>query len=708
MQKIKWGLLVFVVGLFLFGSRVNAFTCTGWGCDYVTDPVTGGTSQTCHGTPAGCDESGYSEWICIDNPGTPGCPGGVSCGPGKYVCNRGCCNIGGGGSHQGGGETSCSYGYIVNCPPGYTRGGTTYTVTEAYFTELSSCGMQVGSAQVLLGSNNNPHNGDGNPTYNIANYQCYNCPSGSTLQCTISRNRQYQRSNCINPTYCGGDDYVSHYQSGGMCYGTTKCQNEECGWVDFYEVTTTCLGEGETCTCVNNCTQTAPTGLSIVAGPTVGTTARASWTLGTGGEAQFIWVDEDQAEVNAGCPTAGDCEMSLQLPAVANNMLVNGLTPLRTYYFRIINIGGPGCGDTEVTGTYTTPASTGVISGKVYLDSSNNCGTTAFAGQSVVLDGVTTAVTGADGSFTHNAALAATHNLFVTIPSGYTCSTGAGCSGCSKKTGVVSPSANNYFYLTQNRDAWWQAKGAGVYAGSSAGGVTIGSTIPNSVVDKYLVIPDGGSAAAVLRASGDSPSLGQGSVNSESWSAKSTYKGKRADYNYFAKEMGVVPSTTSDWQSDTLNQQTYNSSKDFWYVDPAGTAAISSAWQVANGEKYTVFVNGDLRIGADIVVAPGGFLAFIVKGDVTIDPAVANVQGLYVTQDNFITESTGTDVQLEVEGSVVAWGDISLARDMVANNSNSPAEIFRYRADLLTNMPDEMKSFVMQWKEVVPGTYESQ
>ncbi len=647
---------------------------------------------------------------CCDGEGGFG-----TCDAGYYSCNNGsahggsgnCCAIGSGGGGGGGNEPSCNYAYIINCPPGYTRGNNVISTTEVSIQNLRNCNNAVGSAQTLGSCSSWTYDTDQGFdvcwAYYVNNYQCYTgCGTGSTLQCVNVPENYTYNSTTASPGCPSGHTAVSGITY-GACYLTT---NDKGHWVNVCPTSITCQRYVESCSCVSACTQTAPTGLSIVAGPTVGTTATVAWTLGTGGEAQYIWIDEDQTEVSAGCPTSGDCEMSVQLPASAYNMLVSGLTPLRTYYIRIVNIGGPGC-SSEITGTYTTPASTGVISGKVYLDSGNNCGTTAFPGQNVVLDGVTTAVSGADGSFTYNAAVAATHTLAVTIPSGYTCSTAAGCSGCSK-SGVVSSSANNYFYLTQNRDAWWQAKGAGVYAGSSAGGVTIGSTIPNSVVDNYLVIPDGGSAAAVVRASGDSPSLGQGSVNSESWSAKSTYKGKRADYNYFAKEMGVVPSTTSDWQSDTLNQQAYNSSKDFWYVDPAGTAAISSAWQVANGEKYTVFVNGDLRIGADIVVDPGGFLAFIVKGDVTIDPAVANIQGLYVTQDNFITESAGTDVQLEVEGSVVAWGDISLTRDMVANNSNSPAEIFRYRADLMTNMPDEMKSFVMQWKEVVPGTYESQ
>jgi hypothetical protein len=336
----------------------------------------------------------------------------VGCPSGMYMTNNGCKQIGsGGGGSTGGGGGSCQNA-SVNCAPGATI-SLGQVVSQRCYSEWggSFCGA-IGTAQrqgdieqtccsgYHEATNETPYNSCDNPL--IYTYAC--CPAGSTESChmvegpEVTRELGYSGDPSIQGCYGQGEYNKSWYHNGNCRDIIIRRGQEDEEQIYVCDWNVVCGTQIQSCTCISSCTQTAPTGLSIVAGPTVGTTARASWTLGTGGEAQFIWVDEDQAEVNAGCPTAGDCEMSLQLPAVANNMLVNGLTPLRTYYFRIINIGGPGCGDTEVTGTYTTPASTGVISGKVYLDSSNSCETTAFAGQNVVLDGVTTAVTGADGA----------------------------------------------------------------------------------------------------------------------------------------------------------------------------------------------------------------------------------------------------------------------------------------------------------------------
>ena len=81
-------------------------------------------------------------------------------------------------------------------------------------------------------------------------------------------------------------------------------------------------------------------------------------------------------------------------------------------------------------------------------------------------------------------------------------------------------------------------------------------------------------------------------------------------------------------------------------------------------------------------------VAVIVKGKVTVDPSV-----------------TSGATQLDVQGSIVAWGNISLGRDLGADNITNPAEKFTHRMDLLQNMPESMKTFQMEWSEVVPGTY---
>jgi hypothetical protein len=188
--------------------------------------------------------------------------------------------------------------------------------------------------------------------------------------------------------------------------------------------------------------------------------------------------------------------------------------------------------------------------------------------------------------------------------------------------------------------------------------------------------------------------------------ARSTYQGKKTGYDFFAKQLGVLPGQAADWTT-TIGQGNCTAGEDFCY-GPGAT--ISSAWNVASGQKYVVLVDGNLRINAKITVASGGFLAIIVNGSVTVDPSVTQMQGLYVMNGNFVTETSasGDDAQLNVAGSVVAWGNVVLNRDLgsgAAGNIVSPAELFVYRSDLLVNMPEKMKTFVMQWSEVVPGTF---
>jgi len=133
---------------------------------------------------------------------------------------------------------------------------------------------------------------------------------------------------------------------------------------------------------------------------------------------------------------------------------------------------------------------------------------------------------------------------------------------------------------------------------------------------------------------------------------------------------------------------------------------LSAAWQVTNSESYVVFVDGDLLIDENVTVASGGFLAFVVRGSINIDPAVTTVEGLYIADSNLIVNSNGSvDVPLSANGSFTAWGSVSLNRDLDTDNFSTPAVVFSYRPDLIVNMPDDMRTYALQWSEVVPGTY---
>lgn len=693
--------------------------CSSWTCS--TETVNGNTSQVCTGDPPGC---------VFTQSGT------ISCDPGYYACNRrlGCCQIGD-PTDGGGGTNECTV-RTDNCAYNWTPAPNMllpgvdpnpYCRRPTYCPPLGNAQIQTGCCMTDWTDPDHPEGVCTTPQ--VKSVQC--CPPGTAegYTDTVSSNYTYTHSCydnaglghiCQNPT----DIWIIDGRAvGDLCYtGRNNCDGdgENCETFPVWNFSTTCTRVTRTYSCVSTCNTTAPTAVSTPAGPNVGTSIVINWTPGANGVSQLFWVDEQDAgqpagthvELDAGCPTLGDCEASRLLGTTINSQTVYGLQPLTTYFYRIVTYKDTTC-HSEVGGSFTTPASTGAISGTVYLDANNTCTdqSTPMNNVYVGMDGTTGVNTGVNGTFSFSGlTLNSVHDIGVTPPTGYTCSTASACNiyPCYQAN-VVTSSSGKRFYLTQSRAAWWQVMGGAIYAGSTANGTTVGSTIPDSIAagSRYLILPGvGGTAAAAMRASGDAPSVGSGTVNSGGWSAKTTYNGKKMDYTYFAKEMGLVPGT-SDWLTSTLNEQAYNAAKDYWYSNQ--DSVITTSWDIANGESYTVFVDGDLTISANINVAPGGFLAFIVNGDITVSPTVQYIEGIYVAQNNFVTSSTmpgTTDIPLVIEGNVAAWGTVDLNRDLVGNNSNTPAEMFKYRSDIISSMPDKMKAFVMMWGEVVPGTYE--
>jgi hypothetical protein len=180
------------------------------------------------------------------------------------------------------------------------------------------------------------------------------------------------------------------------------------------------------------------------------------------------------------------------------------------------------------------------------------------------------------------------------------------------------------------------------------------------------------------------------------------------NYDYFAAQMGVTKNQPSDWLGTTLDKPVNDPTKDFW--DSPATSEIASPWSVASGESYVVFVNGNLNIKNNITVANGGFLAFMVSGNIIVDPSVTDIEGIYLSNGNFTTQSiyslgVTNDAQLTVQGSVVAWGNMDLRRNLGGAGNINPGELFSYRPDLLSNMPAKLKTFAMQWQEVPAGTF---
>lgn len=696
-----WFLGLFLILFFIINNPPRVFA--------ICAPCGGGCpgGQTCE-TISACVGR------CVDS---GDCTSNSQCGSG--VCCQGQC-VGAGECGGGGGGAEC-WGGGVNCPSGWTPAWNQPLNSFCKRNDWGTMCEPIGSAQQNSGCCNERcapgDNGEEECWCGNVQATTYNCcPPGTADTCNIvPQGSNYTILREWVARYACEDEYdtfISTTRSNVIKWGPVKlcteydeiaekCVGEQYWYTDYY-YSTTCSDSDRICTCQSVCSNTAPTNVSVVQGASA-TSASVSWTVGTGGSSQRLYVDQSLSEVNGGCPTPSACEVNATLASGTNSYLVTGLLPNTTYYFRVTNYNSSACNIGATPISYTTPNVT--LSGRVYLDTNNNCSTSTpwnLGGLTVsVRDTAYSGSVGSDGRFGFFAGDDPTFSYLDLsgYTSEYTCSTASGCNSCPTLTSVANPSTTNYFYLTPRREAWWQVVGGSVYSGGS-----VRSELPQAGTS-LIESGAGGELGALMRASG-TLDIGVGEVSSAGYSVQTQYKGRTMNYDYFAAHMGVTPNTINDWAADTMNKPANNPNKNFYYQRPSGSeASVTTPWTVATGESYVIFVNGDLRIASNITVEQGGFLAFVVNGAVRVSPAVTNIAGLYVVDGVLSTESNGmVDVPVEFQGSVVAWGGVNFGRDLVADNLSQAGEKFVYRPDLLTNMPDSMKVFSLKWEEVVPGT----
>jgi len=207
------------------------------------------------------------------------------------------------------------------------------------------------------------------------------------------------------------------------------------------------------------------------------------------------------------------------------------------------------------------------------------------------------------------------------------------------------------------------------------------------------------------------------------YSSNTTKTRYQEKYEFFYRNSGLDSNPLSDFtgsEADAL-KPSFNSN-DIVYFQ-SGNLTIQSQWSVASGETYVVFVDGDLTFtdgGNDqlIDVAQGGFLAFIVSGDIIVEESLgnsnftdttANLEGVYIADGSLTIASRGQaaggDDRFVGEGVFVGWSGVNLNRDYSdgsnrsLENNDKPIELFVYRPDLLVNMPDIMLVPIRIWQE---------
>lgn len=306
---------------------------------------------------------------------------------------------------------------------------------------------------------------------------------------------------------------------------------------------------------------------------------------------------------------------------------------------------------------------------------------------------------------------------------------------------TVGPNQTNVnFYVSRRKDPWFQVSGGDVHAqGRSLTEINhvLINPVPTTCEEEASCRPFSllSSVASQANTSGLLTTYqGQIDVWSEpgdqvvnisqghpSRHGKSRFP-EQLSYRYFVRLVELGLNLTSDF-TDPANAQLPDPepSKVIYYH--GGDLAINSAWHVPASQKLIVFVgnasdgqpgNLELLANAHIEVDQGGFLAFIVSGDIRISPEIGhsnaqesapNLTGLFIASNAIIAQGRENvpDKKLVVDGSLIGINEVHFNRDYkTLDNNHFPVIEVNYRPDLLINAPNQLKRSFTSWRALAP------
>jgi hypothetical protein len=337
-------------------------------------------------------------------------------------------------------------------------------------------------------------------------------------------------------------------------------------------------------------------------------------------------------------------------------------------------------------------------------------------------------------------------------------------------TGVGSPTANVNFYLRQynlTNLSWFQ-----IFGGNTFGRGGVASPVPYD----FCSLDANCQAALAAPQAGSSNPSSSGFLISNTNSINNLRSSNTESLYHAYFHLASRPSNLNSYiiNSD-LNQPTfnyfYNLAKSatqeigdgtdsspllgdwvgaaWWnpaevnYVRVDGNVNIdeSQGFNLASGQQLVVFVDGNLTVDDGnpndanrkiISVANGGFLAFIVSGNILVTadvgyelnplaPSVpaastanSNLEGIFMADGSLTIQAkaavggTPPDKKFIGAGTFVGWQAVNLDRTFEDGgfgpilNNNQAIENFVYRIDLLANWPTKLKTSLSNWREVDP------
>lgn len=517
-------------------------------------------------------------------------------------------------------------------------------------------------------------------------------------------------------------DYVNN--CGGTCGpGTYGCNNGCCDYGPTQPPGSDGGGPG------GSCTNTAPTNLTVTA--TSATSSHVSWTPGTGGTSQTIFVGANQTEVEAGCPglSSPACVVITSLPSNQSTYDTGDILSAGTvYYYKVFNI--------DSTNSCSAGSST-VLGLSSCLISPSGSITIPFGGSQII----TTQV---------NSSSAITNVFYSLNPTGYASfdpasfvstltdtsypygTTAYGlATGSTQITSEVNSSSgvlctDSATITVSEPQAWWQVKDSDVQSNGS-----LSSDVPNG--EYFGDIGLGGYPGVPAAAS--APTFGLGSASQIGWVAQSSWPGAKIfDYQYFANSLPEDASThIYNVGSDSLDQSVIDANSDtypgtgnntdyLWYKydgSQHSSLPLKVSGTISVGTKKVILLveNADLQINNPIagITRGSGFFMAIVNGSIIVNPSVGagdpDIEGLYVADNSFqdgTTQPDSNDQAFHLRGAAVAYGEdggptVVIQRDLGGStNRATPSEIFEFAPDQLMLFPSVLGYRRLNWKEVAP------
>jgi hypothetical protein len=275
----------------------------------------------------------------------------------------------------------------------------------------------------------------------------------------------------------------------------------------------------------------------------------------------------------------------------------------------------------------------------------------------------------------------------------------------------IPPDEPLRYYVSELQDAWFQTLGGDVHANGNILS-SIPATCSGSCVPEFSI--PGTDEVGVVSSTTGTTNYGSGYVSNPAtrgWEATTIYNGPRYLFDFWRKETDPPTPLANLVGRPSPAQGIYE-------VTSSSDLTLSGNWNNLP-QDLTIFVNFSdpaysLILNPDnpgITMNPSGLLTIITNGNIRVADTVTRIEGIFLTDGVFrscVTDGcgydigTGTAYQLQIRGSVIAWGGFDLQRDLFVNNRNTPAEQFTYEPDFIPRLPEFMLRALYTWEEVKP------